>query len=279
MNMVGVSESDFDSARVAAIMKVLNDETGYDYTVYAETFIRRRLNALMSVEGLSDLDELLHAINHDRKIIHRLLQTIPIYTTEMFRDPEHFLQFRNLVVPVLRTYPYLRIWHAGCSTGEEAYSMAILLQEEGLYDRTKLYATDLHEPLLEKAKSGIYPMHWAQRNRVNYVNAGGKKSFDDYYTVSGKHIVLDPDLRRNIVFAQHNLTTDGAFNEFNVVMCRNVLIYFNFDCQARVHQLLRESLMLLGVLGLGSNESIRGSKVSECYKPLAPKSKLYQRIE
>ncbi|MBS1953269.1 MAG: protein-glutamate O-methyltransferase CheR [Cyanobacteria bacterium SZAS-4] len=272
------ADSNFDLPIVQSITATLLDKSGFDLSVYSDTFIRRRLFALINMEGLDGLDDLHRRISTDSKLLKRLLQSLPIYTTELFRDPPFFKNFRQEVVPILKTYPYLRIWHAGCSTGEEAYSMAILLKEEGLYDRSKIYATDLHAPLLEKARAGIYPIRWLQGNADNYIKAGGAENFSMYYTLTAKHVVLDPSLKRNIVFAQHNLTTDGVFNEFNVILCRNVLIYFNWTFQRRVHSLLHESLILLGLLGLGNNESIRGSGMEVCYKQTESKVKLYQKV-
>lgn len=278
INKYSITEPPFDQATVRSILTLLFERTGYDFSVYSDTFIRRRLNALMGVEGMADLNELLERIHVDNRLLHRIIQSVPIYTTELFRDSAFFRQFREQVVPILRTYPYLRIWHAGCSTGEEAYSMAILLKEEGLYDRAKIYATDLHEPLLEKAKNAIYPLYWLQPNQSNYVKAGGNANFAKYYSVSANHLMLDSSLKQNIVFAQHNLVTDGVFNEFNVILCRNVLIYFNWTYQNHVHRLLYDSLMPLGILVLGNSESIRTSGMEDCYKILDSKTKMYQRV-
>jgi chemotaxis protein methyltransferase CheR len=268
-----------EKREIQTILEVLLERTGYDFQVYSDTFIRRRLEALIRLEGLASFEQLRENILFDNLLLHRLVQAIPVFTTSMFRDPEFFRQFRELVIPMLRTYPYLRIWHAGCSTGEEAYSMAILLMEEGLYERTKIYATDLHEPLLSKAKAGMYSLHTMQANESNYILAGGKSELSKYYTADNRHFVLHADLRKNIVFAQHNLTTDGVFNEFNVVFCRNVFFYFNHIFQKRVHTLLYESLNVLGILALGNNESIRGTDYAQHYIALDPITRMYQKIK
>ena len=179
---------------------------------------------------------------------------------------------------MLRTYPFVRIWHAGCSTGEEVYSMAILLQEEGLYDRCRIYATDINEAVLQKAKAGIFPMATMQENTANYIAAGGTGTFSEYYTARYDHAIFRPSLRENVVFAQHNLVTDASFNHFNVIFCRNVLIYFNNVLQDRVQQLFLDSMEMFGILGLGKKESIRFTVVADNYEEIDAEEKIYRRI-
>src|SRR6185295_14742042 len=164
---------------------------------------------------------------HDSACMERLLLDLSINTTAMFRDPTFYLAFRQHVVPLLRTYPFVRIWHAGCSTGEEVYSMAMLLQEEGIYDRCRIYATDINEAVLKKAMDGVYPIDLMQTYTNNYIRAGGSQSFSEYYTAAYDRAIFNASLRRNVVFAQHNLASDGSFNEFHLILCRNVMIYFN----------------------------------------------------
>jgi chemotaxis protein methyltransferase CheR len=196
----------------------------------------------------------------------------------MFRDPSFYLTFRNQVVPLLRTYPFIRIWHAGCSTGEEVYSMAILMQEEGLYHRCRFYATDMNEVVLKKARAGIFHLDLMQEYTQNYLKAGGKHSFSEYYTAAYDSAIFRASLRENILFSQHNLATDGSFNEFNVILCRNVLIYFNQALQERVHNLLYDSLSRFGVLGLGRQESLKFTPHEHHYEALEKREKLYRRI-
>lgn len=209
----------------------------------------------------------------------RLLSDLTIHVTEMFRDPAVFRSFREHVVPLLRTYPFIRIWHAGCSTGEEVYSMAILLKEEGLYDKTRIYATDMNEHVLDSAKGGVFPIERMQTFTRNYQEAGGKEAFSQYYTAKYDSALFHSELKANIVFAQHNLVTDRSFNEFNVIFCRNVMIYFNKELQNHVHSLLYESLSTFGVLALGTKESITFTRHADAYEELCPQSRLYRKIK
>ena len=196
----------------------------------------------------------------------------------MFRDPGFYKEFRTRVVPLLRTYPFIRIWHAGCSTGEEVYSMAILLQEEGLYERVRLYATDINDVVLQRAQQGIFPLDQMQQYTENYIRSGGTRSFSEYYTAKYDGALFAPALSRNIVFSQHNLVTDRSFSEFHVIFCRNVLIYFDKSLQNRVHSLFYESLVRFGILALGSKESIKFSQHEACYEQLSPSQKLYRKV-
>jgi chemotaxis protein methyltransferase CheR len=196
----------------------------------------------------------------------------------MFRDPGFYEVFRNEVVPLLRTYPFIRIWHAGCSTGEEVYSTAIVLEEEGLLERTRVYATDINDAVLQQARAGIFPLNRMQEYTENYIRAGGKRSFSEYYTAKYDGALFSPSLTRNVVFSQHNLVTDRSFSEFNIIFCRNVLIYFDRDLQNRVHSLFYDSLVMFGILALGSKESLRFSQYEPCYEKLHPREKLYRKI-
>jgi chemotaxis protein methyltransferase CheR len=201
-----------------------------------------------------------------------------IHVTTLFRDPAFYMAFRRQMTPVLRTYPFVRIWLAGCATGEEAYSMAILLDEEGLYERARIYATDMNETALKKAKTAVYPLVNMKEYTVNYQQAGGKQSLSDYYTAQYDHIQLQSGLKRNIVFAQHNLVTDASFNEFHVVLCRNVLIYFNKSLEARVLRLINQSLGLLGFLCLGAKESLKFSVLEKDFEEVDSLNKIYRKI-
>ena len=251
---------------------------GFDFRDYSLPSLRRRIWKRVYAEGLKTISGLIERVLHDPQSMERLLLDLSINTTAMFRDPTFYLQFRRKVVPMLRTYPFVRIWHAGCSTGEEVYSMAILLQEEGLLDRCRIYATDINEAVLQKAKSGIFPIATMQENTSNYIAGGGTGTFSDYYTARYDYAIFRPALRDNVVFAQHNLVTDASFNHFNVIFCRNVLIYFNNDLQDRVQQLFLQSMEMFGILGLGKKESIRYTAVSENYDVIDAEEKLYRRI-
>jgi chemotaxis protein methyltransferase CheR len=251
---------------------------GYDFRDYARTSIRRRVTGLMKAEGVATVSALQERVLHDTAAWERFLQGVSVNVSAMFRDPSFFLAFRQRAVPLLRTYPFIRIWQAGCSLGEEAYSLAILLQEEGLYERSLIYATDINEVTLRQAREGIYPADLMQRYTQNYIQAGGRRSFSEYYTARYDFAMLRPSLQQNIVFSQHNLVSDGGFNEFNVVLCRNVMIYFNRSLQERTHTLLHTSLSMFGVLGLGARETLRFLPHERSYEPLVPEEKLYKRI-
>lgn len=250
---------------------------GYDFRNYALSSLKRRIRNFLSAEGFSSISALQEHVLHDRVCLERFLVGLTVNVTAMFRDPSFFLTFRTQVVPLLRTYPFIRIWHAGCSTGEEVYSMAILLQEEGLYHRCRIYATDANEAVLQKAKSGIFTLKQMQTYTQLYLKAGGERAFSEYYTAAYDNAIFRSSLRENIVFSQHNLATDGSFNEFHVICCRNVLIYFDRVLQKRVHDLFYNSLCTFGVLGLGRQESIRFTPHADHYEELSAKEKLYRR--
>jgi chemotaxis protein methyltransferase CheR len=252
---------------------------GYDFRGYARTSLRRRIDAIMRAEGVSTVSALQERVLHEKSSWERFLQGISVNVSAMFRDPEFFLAFRQHAVPLLRTYPFIRIWQAGCSLGEEAYSLAILLHEEGLYERTRIYATDINEVTLRQAREGIYPADLMQKYTQYYIQAGGIRSFSEYYTARYDFAILRPELRQHIVFSQHNLVSDGPFNEFNVVLCRNVMIYFNRELQERTHALLFDSLVKFGILGLGSRESLRFLSREKSYEVLVPGEKLYRRVQ
>jgi len=251
---------------------------GFDFRDYARTSMRRRIWNIMRHEEVRTISALQEKVLHDRSCWERFLNGISVNVSAMFRDPGFFLAFRQHAVPVLRTYPFIRIWQAGCSLGEEAYSLAILLEEEGLYDRSLIYATDINEGTLRQARDGIYPAELMQKYTQNYLHAGGQRSFSEYYTARYDFAILRPALQRNIVFSQHNLVSDAPFNEFNVILCRNVMIYFNRGLQERTHNLFHESLAMFGILGLGSRESLRFMPHEHMYEPLVPGEKLYRRV-
>nr|WP_269846500.1 protein-glutamate O-methyltransferase CheR [Paenibacillus roseus] len=251
---------------------------GYDFRNYAFSSMRRRIWHRVHAERLPTISSLQEQVLHDRSCMDRLLSDMTIHVTEMYRDPEMFLAFRQKVVPLLRTYPFIRIWHAGCSSGEEVYSMAILLHEEGLYNKARIYATDTSGEILERAKSGVFPLERMQLYTRNYMEAGGKTSFSNYYTAKYDSVIFNSDFKRNIVFAQHNLVTDSSFNEFNVILCRNVMIYFNKKLQDHVHKLLYDSLSPLGVLALGTKESINFTPYADAYEELDMHNRLYRKV-
>jgi chemotaxis protein methyltransferase CheR len=251
---------------------------GFDFRSYAYASLKRRLWKRVAAEGLATVSALQELVLHQEGAMQRLLQDLSVNVTAMFRDPRFFLAFREKVIPLLRTYPFLRLWHAGCSTGEEVYSMAIVLEEEGLYDRVRIYATDINDVVLERAAAGIFPLDKMQEYTQNYQKAGGRAAFSEYFTAAYDAALFSPALRRNVVFAQHNLVTDRSFSEFHVIICRNVMIYFDRTLQDRVHTLFYESLPIYGMLALGSKESVRGTTVEDAYEALDPREKIYRKV-
>jgi chemotaxis protein methyltransferase CheR len=271
--------SDLERLEIELLLEGVFRHYGFDFRSYAYASIRRRLWKRVEGEGLSTVSELAARILHDQDAMERLLLDLSVNVTAMFRDPSFYQDFRDRVIPLLRTYPFIRIWHAGCSTGEEVFSMAILLEEEGLYDRARLYATDINDVVLQRARQGIFPLDRMQEYTENYIRAGGKQSFSEYYTAKYDGAIFKPELTRNIVFSQHNLVTDRSFSEFHVIFCRNVLIYFDKALQNRVHSLFYDSLVMFGILALGSKESLKFSQYEPCYEKVSPTEKLYRKVK
>jgi chemotaxis protein methyltransferase CheR len=251
---------------------------GFDFREYAPASLKRRLWRRIHAEGLTSVSALQERVLHDSACMERLLLDLSINVTAMYRDPSFYSAFRDRVVPLLRTYPFARVWNAGCSTGEEVYSIAILLQEEGLYDKTRIYATDINESVLERARAGVFPLDKMQEYTQNYIAAGGKRSFSEYYVANYEGARFARPLLENVVFAQHNLVSDRSFNEFHVIICRNVMIYFDKPLQDRVHRLFYDSLATFGVLALGHKESIKFSPHEERYEKLDAEERLYRKI-
>lgn len=270
---------DLERIEIELLLEGIFRHYGFDFRAYAYASIRRRLWKRIEEEGLPSISALQERVLHEPPMMERLLLDLSINVTAMFRDPSFYVTFRAHVVPLLRTYPFIRIWHAGCSTGEEVYSMAMLLREEGLYERSRIYATDINEVVLARAKAGIFPLDRMQEYTENYMRAGGKKSFSEYYTAKYGGALFDQSLTKNVVFSQHNLVTDRSFSEFNVVLCRNVLIYFDKTLQSKVHNLFYDSLAMFGMLVLGSKETLRFMSHEECYQQIAPPEKIFRKVK
>src|SRR3982751_7042023 len=213
---------DLERIEIELLLEGIFRQYGFDFRAYAYASIRRRLWKRIEEDGLSTISALQERVLHHPEMMEKLLLDLSINVTAMYRDPGFYVTFREHVVPLLRTYPFIRIWHAGCSTGEEVYSMAILLREEGLYDRARIYATDINEVVLQRAKEGIFPLERMQEYTDNYIKAGGTRSFSEYYTAMYDGALFSPALLKNVVFSQHNLVTDRSFSEFNAILCRNV---------------------------------------------------------
>ena len=273
-----MTEKTLEDIELRLLLEGIYQHYGYDFRDYSPASLKRRLGHAVKSEKVGTISGLQERVLHNREAMERLLLVLSVNVTAMFRDPDFYLAFRQKVVPILRTYPFARIWNAGCATGEEAYSLAILLSEEGLYDRCQIYATDMNTALLEQAEAAIFPTTTIQEYAANYARAGGTSDFSRMFRTGSDKASLDPSLKKNIVFAQHNLATDSAFNEFNVVLCRNVMIYFNRELQNRVHGLLYDSLAVFGVLGLGMKETIKFTSHQESYKELDAAARLYRKI-
>jgi chemotaxis protein methyltransferase CheR len=269
---------ELETLEIELLLEAVHRRYGFDFREYAPASLKRRLWRRIRAEGLESVSGLQERILHDPAVMEQLLLDLSINVTAMFRDPTFYSAFREKVVPVLKTYPFARIWVAGCSTGEEVYSLSILLEEEGLRDRARVYATDINEAVLERARAGVFALDRMQEYTRNYIRAGGKRAFSEYYVAAYDGAQFQRSLADNVVFAQHNLVSDRSFNEFHAIVCRNVMIYFDRPLQDRVHQLFYESLATFGVLALGHKESIRFSQHEECYQELDPLEKLYRKV-
>ena len=269
--------SRIETIELALLCEAIYQRYGFDFRRYATASLWRRTLNLLQLEGIATISALQERLLRERALMERFLMNMSVHVTSMFRDPAMFLSFREQVVPLLRTYPSIRIWHAGCSTGEEAYSLAIILEEEHLAEKAKIYATDNNEVLIKAAKQGIYPLSSLREYTKHYIAAGGKRAFSDYYRAKYERAIIETRLRKRIVFAHHDLVSDESFNEFNVIFCRNVMIYFNADLQSHVHRLLYHSMCRFGVLVMGINESPLYADFARHYRGLDEINGIFQR--
>lgn len=263
---------------VNILLNDLLEQYGYDFTDYSFASVKRRLQRVFINDRFPSFAEFRYKVRNDESYLTHLMEQITVNVTEMFRDPAFFQALRKQVLPVLATYPLIRIWHAGCSTGEEAYSMAILLKEMNLLHKSVIYATDINESVLDKARKGIFPLAFMQQYSQNYLQSGGQHDFSQYYAANYEYAKFSESLGEKIIFAAHNLVTDRSFNEFQLIICRNVLIYFNKELQDKVLHLFSDSLEQLGFLALGAKETLRFTAVAPLFKPLAHKEKIWRKI-
>ena len=275
---LAAEQLELETIELQLLLEGVFRQYGYDFREYALASLRRRVWRRVQEEGLPSITALTERVLHRPACMARLLGDLSINVTAMFRDPQFYTAFAQHVVPQLRTYPFTRIWVAGCSTGEEVYSLAILLSEHDLYHRTRIYATDINQLVLEQAKAGVYPLDRMRDYTENYIRAGGRRSFSEYYVAAYGGALFDEALRENVVWAQHNLAQEGSFNEFHVILCRNVLIYFDRTLQNRVHRLFYESLGRFGVLCLGNKESLRFSAYDSCFEEIDAEARMYRRV-
>jgi chemotaxis protein methyltransferase CheR len=270
---------DLEKIELDCLLEAVFRRYGFDFREYAPASLRRRVKRRLQLEGLETISALQERLLRDCDVMQQLLLDLSINVTAMFRDPSFYATLRGKVVPLLKTYPFTRIWVAGCSTGEEVYSLAILLDEEGLYERARIYATDINEEVVDRARQGVFPLGKMQDYTRNYIAAGGKRAFADYYTSAYDGAAFDRSLLRNVVFAQHNLAMDRGFNEFHMIVCRNVMIYFERSLQERVLELFDESLTRLGILALGAKESLRMSERAAKYEELDAVERIYRKVK
>jgi chemotaxis protein methyltransferase CheR len=275
---VATDVRDVEEIEVALLLEAIFRRYGFDFREYAPASLRRRLWRRANAEGLETLSALQDRVLRDPACMERLLLDLSINVTAMFRDPTFYVALREKVVPLLRTYPFSRIWVAGCSSGEEVYSLAIVLEEEELLDRTRIYATDINEEMVRRARDGVIPLDKMQEYTQSYLRAGGARAFSEYYLASYDSAQVDRRLLENVVFAQHNLVSDRSFNEFHLIVCRNVMIYFDRGLQDRVLTLFDDSLAKLGVLGLGHKETLRYSALADRYEELDGLEKLFRKL-
>lgn len=270
-------DGELERLEIELLLEAVYRRYGFDFRQYARASLKRRLHRRLLAEGLATISELQSRLLHDPACMEQLLLDLSINVTSMFRDPSFYVAFREQVVPALHTYPFTRIWCAGCSTGEEVYSLAILLHEEGLYERTRLYATDINEHVLATARAGVFPLERMKQYTENYIRAGGTQDFSGYYVAAYDNAQFSRALLENVVFAQHNLAMDRGFNEFNVIVCRNVMIYFDRALQERVHELFYESLGMFGILALGHKESVGFTSYADRYEVVDADERLYRK--
>ncbi len=275
--LAAAGEPDLDDLRL--LLDTVHDRSGLDFRGYAYSSLRRRVAQAVTEAGAGSVSGLHQQLKADPRLLADLVRTLTVHTTAMFRDPGFFRVFREKIVPVLRTYPFIRIWIAGCSTGQEVYSLAILLREEGLRERVRIYATDVSEVVLDQARAGIFPLSAMQEYSRNYQLAGGQVPFPNYFTADSESVVFRRELRDSVVFGTHNLVSDASFNEFHVILCRNVMIYFRKELQERAHGLFYDSLVTYGYLGLGRSETVLFTARAAAYDPLDGRERIFRKVK
>ncbi|HLP22163.1 MAG TPA: protein-glutamate O-methyltransferase CheR [Chitinophagales bacterium] len=272
-----MTPTDTNNIELTLLLEAIFQRYGYDFRQYSLAHIQRRINNRMILSGIQSISQVQQKVLHDENFAGLLLSDLSITVTEMFRDPEFYKMVREKVVPILKTYSFIKVWHAGCATGEEVYSMAILLKEEGLYDRATIYATDFNQGAINHAREGIFANNLLKEYTMNYQRSGGKEPFSSYYTSSHDMTILDQSLKKNIVWANHNLVTDSVFAEVHLLLCRNVLIYFNRDLQNKVQRLFYNSLVGGGFLCLGAKESLQFSDFATSYNDIDKKQRIFRK--
>lgn len=261
------------------LFEAINQCYGYDFTSYNLKTMVRRLKDIVLKFKLNNISEMIPKVIYDRQFFNELLLNLSVTVTDFFRDPKYYAEIREKIVPVLKTYPYINIWCAGCATGEEAYSIAIILKEEGLLERSQIYATDINDTSLKLGKKGIYPLEKMKDFTDNYNTSGGKDSFSTFFTTRYNSCIINKELKDKVLFSKHNLVGDGVFAEMNLVFCRNVLIYFNQQLQKKVLRTFHNSLIHSGFIFLGKNESILTEDVHDSFTLISRKASIYQKTK
>ena len=274
----GELNTDTKDIELDLLLQAVYMKYGYDFRNYSKAHLKRRINQRLMLSHMETISELQSKVLWDKGFYKTFLQDLSINVTEMFRDPKFYAAFRKKIIPDLKTYAHIKVWHAGCSTGEEVYSLAIILKEENMLDKTRIYATDFNKNVLEVAQQGIYNIKDIEQYERNYIEAGGKGKLSDYCTSKYGSVIFDQSLSKNIVFADHNLVTDGVFAEVNLVFCRNVLIYFNKALQEKVVDLFTNSLSKRGFLCLGTKESLKFSEHEKNYAVIDAALKMYKKL-
>lgn len=274
---MSMNHESIEKIELQLFLEAMVQRYGYDFRHYAQASVKRRIRHLLVKSGYARISEMLPRLLYDEAFAQGAIYDFSVTVTEMFRDPNFYASFRKNVVPYLKTYPFIKVWHAGCATGEEVYSLAIVLQEEGLYERATIFATDFNEPVLDKAREGIYALKDIRQYTTNYQQSGGSRSFADYYHAQYESAIMDQSLKKNITFASHNLVTDGVFGEMHLIFCRNVLIYFDKTLQNRVLGLFSESLNHGSFLCLGTKETLEFSQVATHFKAIDERARIYQK--
>jgi chemotaxis protein methyltransferase CheR len=270
-------DKEIEKIEIDLLLDAIFHRCGYDFRNYKRSSLMRRIHSIRERSNLAHLSEMISKVLYDKTFLNQLLLDLSVTVTEMFRDPDFFNELRNKVIPLLKTYSFVKIWHAGCATGEEVYSMAIMLKEEGFYNRVQIYATDMNQESLQTAREGIYSLENIRKFTLNYNMAGGKASFSDYYFAKYNMAKMDEELKENIVFSNHNLVTDHAFGEMHLIICRNVLIYFDKNLQNKVLHLFHHSLVHRGFLCLGSQESLDCMDYCNEYEAISSKWRVFRK--
>ena len=276
--MLPEEEHQTEALEIELLLEGIARRYGYDFRGYSRASLTRRIRHAARRENAATISALQDRILHDPNAMARFVEGIAVHTTSMFRDSDVYKALRADVIPLLRTYPFIRIWHAGCSSGEEVYSLAILLHEDGLYDRCRLYATDFSDSVVERARKGIFSLPAIRQHTIAYQQAGGVRDFSTHYETDASHAVIRQSLRRNAIFSQHNLVCDQAFNEFHLIMCRNVMIYFDMELRNRVHELLFNSLTKFGILSIGKKETLHATPFEDRFEEMGTNLKVYRRV-